>query len=210
VHRFHELDGLRAFAILGVLYTHFINDESMVGTLGVELFFVLSGYLITGILLRGRNLIEACESTLPTVLKSFYIRRALRILPVYYFCLFCLWLAGSQEVKDQIWWHATFNSNMLFVFIPFTNLTPHFWTLAVEEQFYVFWPAIILLAPRRHLLTILLARLPSPQSIASSRDCVWGSPTMQLASSLSPVSIVWASEHCSPMLKMTIVTRGYS
>jgi peptidoglycan/LPS O-acetylase OafA/YrhL len=157
VHRFEELDSLRAFAILGVLYTHFINDDSMLGTLGVELFFVLSGYLITGILLRGRSLIEAGESTLPTVLKSFYIRRALRILPVYYLCLFCLWLAGSQEVRDQIWWHATFNSNMLFVFIPFTNLTPHFWTLAVEEQFYIFWPAIILLAPRRHLLTILLA-----------------------------------------------------
>jgi peptidoglycan/LPS O-acetylase OafA/YrhL len=144
---------------LGVLYTHFINDDSMLGTLGVELFFVLSGYLITGILLRGRSLIEAGESTLPTVLKSFYIRRALRILPVYYLCLFGLWLAGSHEVRDQIWWHATFNSNMLFVFIPFTNLTPHFWTLAVEEQFYIFWPAIILLAPRRHLLTILLAMI---------------------------------------------------
>jgi len=52
VHRFEELDGLRAFAILGVLYTHFINDDSMLGTLGVQLFFVLSGYLITGILLR--------------------------------------------------------------------------------------------------------------------------------------------------------------
>jgi peptidoglycan/LPS O-acetylase OafA/YrhL len=99
---------------------------------------------------------------------------------------------------------------MLFVFIPFTNLTPHFWTLAVEEQFYIFWPAIILLAPRRHLLTILLAMIAIAPIYRLLAGFFWGSPTMQLASLPSPVSIAWASEHCSPMLKMTIVNGGYS
>jgi peptidoglycan/LPS O-acetylase OafA/YrhL len=161
MHRFAELDVLRAFALLGVMYTHFVNDDSMLGSLGVYLFFVLSGYLISGILLRCRGLIEAGKSTLTTVLKTFYIRRALRILPVYYLFLFGLSFAGSHEVREQFWWHVTFNSNLLFVFIPFTTVTPHLWTLAVEEQFYLFWPAVILLAPRRYLFAILLALIAS-------------------------------------------------
>jgi peptidoglycan/LPS O-acetylase OafA/YrhL len=135
MHRFEELDGLRAFALLGVMYTHFVNDDSMLGSLGVYLFFVLSGYLISGILLRCRGLIEAGKSTLTTVLKTFYIRRALRILPVYYLFLFGLWFAGSHEVREQFWWHVTFNSNSLFVFIPFTTVTPHLWTLALKSNF---------------------------------------------------------------------------
>jgi peptidoglycan/LPS O-acetylase OafA/YrhL len=58
-----ELDGLRALAILGVMYTHFVNDDSAFGSLGVYLFFVLSGYLISGILLRSRDLIAAHKAT---------------------------------------------------------------------------------------------------------------------------------------------------
>ena len=154
--RHPELDSLRAFAILGVMYTHFVNDDSMLGTLAVDLFFVLSGYLITGILLRCRTFIEAGESSVPAILRTFYLRRCLRILPVYYLCLFGLVLAGSQEVRDHVWWHATFNSNLLFVFKPFSEFTAHFWTLAVEEQFYLIWPVIILFTPRSKLLAVLL------------------------------------------------------
>jgi peptidoglycan/LPS O-acetylase OafA/YrhL len=156
-----ELDGLRALAILGVMYTHFVNDDSVLGTLGVYLFFVLSGYLITGILLRCKDLIEAKKATLGGTLKTFYIRRSLRIVPVYYLCLFILLIAGSHEVREQIWWHVTFNSNFLFSLVPFTDLTAHFWTLAVEEQFYLVWPAIILLAPKRYLLPILIVLIVS-------------------------------------------------
>jgi peptidoglycan/LPS O-acetylase OafA/YrhL len=120
LHRRAELDGLRALAIFGVMYTHFVNDSSMLGTLGVYL--------------RCRIVIEANKATLPSTLKTFYIRRILRIFPIYYLFLFGLWIAGSREIEEQIWWHATFNSNLLFSFRPFTALTPHFWTLAVEEQ----------------------------------------------------------------------------
>lgn len=65
-----QLDALRAFAIIPVLYTHFWNENSWLGTAGVYLFFVLSGYLITGILLRSRGTTNA--------MRSFYIRRMLR------------------------------------------------------------------------------------------------------------------------------------
>jgi peptidoglycan/LPS O-acetylase OafA/YrhL len=139
-----ELDGLRALAIFGVMYTHFVNDDSALGTLGVYLFFVLSGYLISGILLRCRDLIEGSRATPSGTLRTFYVRRILRIFPVYYLYLFGLLIVGSTEIHEQFWWHATFNSNLLFSFFPFTSLTPHLWTLSVEEQFYFFWPAVIL------------------------------------------------------------------
>jgi peptidoglycan/LPS O-acetylase OafA/YrhL len=77
--RKEQLDGLRALAILPVLYTHFWNDDTWLGSAGVFLFFVLSGYLITGILLRSR--------TNPSALQNFYLRRALRIAPIYYVTL---------------------------------------------------------------------------------------------------------------------------
>jgi peptidoglycan/LPS O-acetylase OafA/YrhL len=157
VHRKAELDGLRALAVLGVMYTHFVNGDSTLGTLGVYLFFVLSGYLISGILLRLRDAIDATDATISNALKTFYIRRALRIIPVFYLCLFGLAFAGSREVRTQFWWHVTFNSNILFSKYPFTDLTPHFWTLAVEEQFYLFWPAIILLVPKKQMPSILAA-----------------------------------------------------
>ena len=74
-----QLDSLRAFAILPVLYTHFWNDDNWLGSAGVFLFFVLSGYLITGILLKNRGKVSA--------LRTFYLRRALRIVPIYYVTL---------------------------------------------------------------------------------------------------------------------------
>jgi peptidoglycan/LPS O-acetylase OafA/YrhL len=161
LHRRTELDGLRALAVLGVMYTHFVNGNSTLGTLGVYLFFVLSGYLISGILLRLRDAVDSTDMTVSNALKTFYIRRALRIVPVYYLCLFTIAIGGSQEVRAQFWWHVTFNSNLLFSLSQFTELTAHFWTLAVEEQFYLFWPAIILLAPKKHMLSILVALIIS-------------------------------------------------
>jgi peptidoglycan/LPS O-acetylase OafA/YrhL len=105
-HRRTELDGLRALAVLGVMYTHFVSHDSMLGTLGVYLFFVLSGYLISGILLRLRDAVDATDTKISNALKTFYIRRILRIVPVYYLCLFGLAIAGSKEVRTQFWWHS--------------------------------------------------------------------------------------------------------
>lgn len=150
------MDGLRALAILGVLYAHFCNYESALGLLGVWLFFGLSGFLITGILLRALDHIEAGRGSLSEALRTFYLRRALRILPVYYLYLFGLVLLGSDTVRDQLWWHITFSSNFYFSLYPLTRFTPHFWSLAVEEQFYLLWPTVMLLTPRRYLFPLLI------------------------------------------------------
>src|SRR5438067_4691065 len=75
-----QLDGLRAFAVFGVLIQHFLSFE-MPGFLGVRLFFVLSGFLITGLLLDSRNLVESGLSTYGEQLKRFYARRMLRLYP---------------------------------------------------------------------------------------------------------------------------------
>jgi peptidoglycan/LPS O-acetylase OafA/YrhL len=135
-----QLDSLRAFAILPVLYTHFWNTDNWIGTAGVYLFFVLSGYLITGILLKNRGK--------PSALRIFYVRRALRIAPIYYLTLTLSWLI-LPGIRDSFPWHAFYLSNVWFTlnngWLPW--FAAHLWTLSVEEQFYLVWPFLILTLP---------------------------------------------------------------
>lgn len=149
-----QLDGLRALAVGGVLYTHFWMPESHWGHWGVRLFFVLSGYLITAILLSARD----SGSGLRQTWKAFYIRRALRIFPAYYILL-VLSAVASPEVRDVFHWHALYASNLLFTVTNSWGHWPlaHLWSLSVEEQFYLCWPFIILLLPRRSLIPALIA-----------------------------------------------------
>ena len=143
------LDGLRGLAILLVILYHnfhFIN-HFFFAWLGVDLFFVLSGYLITSILLKSVN------SAL--YLRNFYWRRILRVFPLYYLCLIiflvALPLLGFYKkelqfyVDNQLWfWFYLQNWLLCFNFPPMGNLLNHFWSLAVEEQFYLVWPFVIL------------------------------------------------------------------
>ncbi len=158
------LDGLRGLAILLVLLIHVASPLLPVGLMkyansgwtGVDLFFVLSGFLITGILYDAKGT--------PHYFRNFYMRRVLRILPLYYgmllLALVVLPLAVSLAAEyrelwaDQLWlWlHA---SNFLIIRnglrpLPY-NLSP-LWSLAVEEQFYLFWPLLVFLLSRRSLL----------------------------------------------------------
>ena len=125
------LDGLRAIAVMVVPLYHFVSPK-FPGPLGVLLFFVLSGFLITGSLLRDGNL------------GSFYQRRVLRIFPAFYFMLFLHVLLYGPGVPGEIA-TATYVSNYYMgirdVHIP--GLT-HTWSLAVEEQFYLLWPLVLL------------------------------------------------------------------
>lgn len=142
------LDGLRGIAILLVILLHNFKFTNyfFFGWLGVDLFFVLSGYLITDILLR------TVESK--NFLRNFYMRRVLRILPLYVFVLIiCLYvlpqLISSIHIdyyQDNQVWFWTFTQNWLFIFkSPIGSpIIMHFWSLAVEEQFYLVWPFIIL------------------------------------------------------------------
>lgn len=156
------LDGLRGLAILLVTFYHnfgFIN-YFFFGWLGVDLFFVLSGFLITDILLKTRNS--------PNYLRNFYVRRILRIFPLYYFILIVFFvlfpvfkfrlLNIDFYVQHQAWFW-TYLQNWLFIFHPIpvnTAALNHFWSLAVEEQFYLVWPFIILLFRKPgHLIYLL-------------------------------------------------------
>jgi peptidoglycan/LPS O-acetylase OafA/YrhL len=150
-----QLDALRAFAVLGVLVYHYAPATKTIaplGPYGVRLFFVLSGFLITGILLRGDT-----GDRLRT-LRQFYARRFLRIFPAYYLVLFVAAALAVPGIRAGLAWHASYLSNYWFIFHHWQspNYPGPFWSLAVEEQFYIVAPIIVLFAPRRHLSTILV------------------------------------------------------
>src|SRR3979490_142204 len=95
--RDRQLDGLRTFAVTMVLYAHFFAaDGSFLGHLGVRLFFVLSGFLITRLLLEARSAVRYEPAT---ALKSFYIRRALRIFPPYFAVLTFVWMVNLEGAR---------------------------------------------------------------------------------------------------------------
>jgi peptidoglycan/LPS O-acetylase OafA/YrhL len=160
-----QLDGLRAFAVALVLGYHFyrpVREYVHLGGIGVRVFFVLSGFLITGILLRSRALRDNGEATAGLALRHFYIRRFLRIFPLYYFALALAWLGNVSATRQEIVWHASYLSNVRFFLVNAVDPgrwggnVGHFWSLAVEEQFYLLWPWVILFAPRRWLPGIAL------------------------------------------------------
>jgi peptidoglycan/LPS O-acetylase OafA/YrhL len=149
-----QIDGLRALAVAMVFIDHFVGVRVPLGTMGVLLFFVISGFLITGILFDLKE--SVCEGLLsiPNALKLFYVRRFLRIFPLYYLCLLVLWLFNLPSVRQMIAWYVFYGINIRIAIDPNWSHFPatgHFWSLAVEEQFYLLWPLLILLLPKRHL-----------------------------------------------------------
>lgn len=157
-----QIDGLRGIAIGCVVLSHFppsqaVADLLPLGYLGVQLFFVLSGFLITGILVDCRARIECGDYTRYSVFRGFYGRRALRIFPVFYLCLVLLYVIDSGQMRSAFWYHATYVGNFRMAWTGQTlGDTTHFWSLAVEEQFYMVWPCVILMTPGRHLLKLVL------------------------------------------------------
>ena len=149
-----HLDGLRAVAVLAVAWSHWAphHQFGIPFGAGVHLFFVLSGYLITRILLRVRQ-----ASSRLGGLRAFYARRALRIFPAYY-----LWVAFAVATVPDVratWpWHVGYLSNFLFYDqAQWAGPVSHWWSLAVEEQFYLVWPLAVIFAPRPLLLPLVCA-----------------------------------------------------
>lgn len=167
-HRIRDLDGLRAIAVLMVMYGHYLPPEYLfLGVswprYGVRLFFVLSGFLITLILLRDftQRQVQKGASFYPTISK-FYISRYLRLAPALYVGLAVGYFAGSSEVANSWWWHAFYASNIFFsIRGDWYGSVSHFWSLAVEEQFYLFWPLTLLLIPSRSLIGALVVLIIS-------------------------------------------------
>ncbi|MGA3006276.1 MAG: acyltransferase [Opitutaceae bacterium] len=154
--RWPQLDALRAFAVIAVMLAHFSptiqKAAPELGFAGVRLFFVLSGFLITGILLRCRERIAAGASRPGIQLRQFYLRRALRILPAFYATLFAAAALRMGSARPTFWWHFFYASNFLLALRgAWLDLVTHFWSLAVEEQFYLVWPWLVLFAAPRRL-----------------------------------------------------------
>jgi peptidoglycan/LPS O-acetylase OafA/YrhL len=157
VRYFANLDGLRFVCIAMVLWHHAIPIDlpnlklEGRGFLGVDFFFVLSGYLITTLLLR-----EASRSG-SFSLRDFYIRRAIRIIPVYFFvvsavALYYIVLKGERQYLELVPYYYLFLSNYLVDHIP--ALTPT-WSLSVEEQYYLIWPLLLMVLPARWIVATL-------------------------------------------------------
>jgi peptidoglycan/LPS O-acetylase OafA/YrhL len=160
-----QLDSLRALAFFGVAASHWVpgNPLAFAGGTGVQLFFVLSGFLITGILLEYRRLQESDASlTARAALRTFYIRRFFRIFPLYYGVIAATLILNIGPIRELWPWHVCYASNFLYGLHkpgpddPFT----HFWSLGVEEQFYLIWPFLIFfLRPitlQRLIITLIL------------------------------------------------------
>lgn len=160
------LDGLRGVAIAGVLACHFLNawplvtplDRAVVdglglGWAGVDLFFVLSGFLITGILVD--------QVGAPGWWTGFLLRRALRIFPLYYLALALFGLFGPALGLIDPWtfgrwgvWYWAYLGNWAYAAHQVIPALSHFWSLAVEEQFYLLWPLVVLFARGRRLMAV--------------------------------------------------------
>ncbi|WP_162301962.1 acyltransferase family protein [Croceibacterium ferulae] len=170
---FPQLDGLRALAVMCVLITHYWLQSGHLGHLGVRLFFVLSGFLITGILLEQRP--AAGPAPLGPLLRSFYARRILRLFPTYYLMLAIAIALNVEGVRETAEYHVTFLSNLWYArqpdWEPWT--TVHLWTLSVEEQFYVVWPLVMLLVPRRWLLAMLAATIAGGVAFRFACGLIW-------------------------------------
>jgi peptidoglycan/LPS O-acetylase OafA/YrhL len=193
------LDGLRGLAILAVMLLHFAyrglsgaGPENLLwritdcGWVGVDLFFVLSGFLITGILL------DSLDD--PHYFRNFYVRRTLRIFPLYFGALaliFFIWptlfhTPDRMPAGRQLWvWLYATNFMLVRDGLESAHSGPlvfhHFWSLAVEEHFYLIWPALVLLCGRRKLiwislLTILAAMLVRTDLALHVREpgSIWG------------------------------------
>jgi peptidoglycan/LPS O-acetylase OafA/YrhL len=153
---YNKIDGLRFVAIFLVLVEHFasfIGKYISAGYSGVDLFFVISGFLITSILLKSNNGSFKKDYT------NFLGRRTLRIFPIYYLTLILLWLMNLDSVRSNIVSLLTYTWNYRLVkFHLSTSPVVVFWSLSVEEQFYLFWPLVIL-ATRKKPAILLFAIL---------------------------------------------------
>ena len=167
------IDGLRAFAVLAVLLVHFpypghyalfrtlhLTRAADAGWVGVDLFFVISGFLITGILLDSKGS--------PHYFRNFYIRRALRIWPLYYAVLFFVLVVypfvhptGSMVHQTASWFYYVFYIQNFVLYG--SRLLGVTWSLAVEEQFYTTWPVVVSMLSRKNfqrLVFMLLLAAP--------------------------------------------------
>ena len=159
-----QLDALRAIAVSLVMWWHWVPETHPLnsyefGSMGINIFFVLSGFLITRILLNNRLRSESAGVSRITVTKNFYVRRALRIFPIYYLTIGFVWLTApyvGTEIRSSLWYFLSYTSNFyFFARQQWDGMLSHMWSLAVEEQFYLLWPWLILFLRKRQLPLVM-------------------------------------------------------
>ena len=182
-----ELQGLRGVAVLGVVTYHchprlqgtWIGYASLWGWAGVNLFFVLSGFLITSILLEARNK--------PNYFRNFYARRALRIWPVYLLLLaICYanapWFVGLPvltAIKTAPWWaYLLFLQNFFHLALP--PAIGQTWSLAIEEQYYFVWAPVVRFLRIPWILVVVLAAALIGCPLLRMAHPAWSNPTHTL------------------------------
>jgi peptidoglycan/LPS O-acetylase OafA/YrhL len=179
------LDGIRCFGVVAVFCQHVWFPESSAGRAGVEAFFVLSGFLITTLLL------EEHSRTGTISLGSFYLRRALRLLPLLYLVLLLMFVgmvafgitgADRREYVDSLLATAFYVMNLyqwIFPGKPTAVGTEHFWSLGTEEQFYMVWPVVLI------GMLIIFALAPDPR-----RSLAWATGALIVFCIVSRATLV--------------------
>jgi peptidoglycan/LPS O-acetylase OafA/YrhL len=176
VGRIDALDGLRGIAILLVLLVHATGVKG--GLLGVDLFFVLSGYLITSVLL------SESRRTGNVSLRRFFGRRAVRLMPALFLVVMistAVALSRGAPVMRELGYAATsltYTTNLVFI-ANHASVAPqfnHLWSLAVEEQFYLVWPLVLVVALRRRLRIAMVAAVVSVATVLSIVDVFFLAP----------------------------------
>ena len=161
-----QFDGLRALAVLSVMVDHFsadvpnfpLPDWIHLGATGVRLFLVLSGYFITASLRRARDRMDAGELSAGKTMAAFYWRRFLRIGPAYLVFAAIALLLDLGAIRHNWAWVFTGTVNWLIAWNDQWPLAiSHLWSICVQEQFYLFWPLLILLLPRKWILSAIIA-----------------------------------------------------
>lgn len=154
------LDSLRAWAVLMVIFEHYFQNLLpsychfiSFGGLGVGIFFTLSGFLITTILLEEKKV----KTSFIYKLKKFYFRRFLRLFPIYYVTiLVAFFVFPVLNIKENIWYYLTYTTNFRIFQTGNWEKVGHFWSLAVEEQFYIVWPFIVILLDYKQLKIVII------------------------------------------------------
>ncbi len=157
-----ELDSLRALAITIVMLHHYLSVQMPLAGFGVMMFFTLSGYFGARSLLAMRDEILHGRLNRKGALRLFYGRRYFRILPVHLLVLGATFLADIPYARSKFFWNITFTSNwgMIANNEWFGRFSP-LWSLAVLEQFYLFFPLTVLLTPQRNFLKVIVGMIAS-------------------------------------------------
>jgi peptidoglycan/LPS O-acetylase OafA/YrhL len=149
-----QIDGLRALAMVGVLYVHLYDKSPLTEGLRVALFFVVSGFLITHILYTAK------ERGGRIHILNFYVRRALRLFPALAILVLCGAIFDIDGFRTEAVWHLLQLSNVRFAMLEVYKpwIASHLWSLNVLEQFYLIWPIVILFLPlgRIYVVTLFL------------------------------------------------------